>query len=500
MKLPLRSAIFLLIILTGAFFRFHALDRQSLWDDEMSSINQIGQPANQWLPRFRAYETHPPLYFLQLKTWAKVLPPSLSNLRANSALWGTLALLFFYWLAMEAGLSSGGALTAVALLSFSPYHLAYSQELRPYAFGVVLAILTWALLARAVRKNNNTPSPLEGEGGDGGYRSAKNRPPTSILPLKGEGCSIAHILCGSGILQLYTHYWGGFIWAGQVFFAWMRARSQRKRIIIACVVTLAVFSLWLPVLREQIRNIKDLGFWAPPASPANLWKTFSAYTGTYFRFASSAFILPLERWVLGLITVLYAVLFVLGIRRKPVLAGAWLIFGLGAPFLLSYWKPSVYIWYRYPVLMYPAFLLICAAGIAGINSRLWRAALVVLLLGIDCAGLRHYFANWEKANPQAVVGYVSRQAGDNDVIIRPAYFHDLFSYYYLDDGRKSIVDEHLLGNDPARAMLRGRRIWFISFDVPRDEIREALLRQFKVVSSMDFPGYAHLGITVYELK
>jgi hypothetical protein len=310
------------------------------------------------------------------------------------------------------------------------------------------------------------------------------------------------MLAVGGVLQLYSHYWGGFIWAAQMAYAWIKSRqkNQKRGILVALLLVAVLFGFWLPVFRDQLRNIKDQGFWAPAPSPANLLKTFSAYCGVYFRFASSAFMLPLDRRILALIMILYLIMFGLGAGRRPAIAGIWLAVGLGVPFGLSYWKPPVYIWYRYPILMYPAFLLICAGGIMRIPSRAGRVVLVAWLVAIDGIGLRHYIADWDKANPQAVVSYISERAGGGDVIIRPNYFRDLFGYYFKADGRQSVVDEHLLDSGPARARLRGRRIWFVSFDVPRDEIRDALLQQFSVQSARVFPGHAHLGVTVYELR
>jgi len=463
-----RSAFAVLIILAGMLLRFHALDRQSLWDDEMSTRAQIEQPANRWLARFRLTESHPPLYFLQLKAWESMCGPRLDRLRANSAFWGTVALGLFYWLATEIDPADGFPLIATALLAFSPYHLAYSQELRPYAMGVALALLIWTLLARALREK---------------------RPTVSILAV-------------GGVLQLYSHYWGGFIWAAQMAYAWIRSREkhQKSGILVALLLVAVLFGFWLPILRDQLHNINDQGFWAPTPSSANLLRTFTAYSGVYFRFASSAFMLPLDRWILGSIMILYLILFGLGVGRRPLIGGIWLALGLGVPFALSYWKPPVYVWYRYPILIYPAFLLICAGGIMQVPSRVGRIILVALLVAIDGVGLRHYIAHWDKANPRAVVSYISQRAADGDVIVRPSYFRDLFAYYFEAPGRRSLVDEHILDSDAVRARLRGRRIWFVCFDVPRDEIRDALLHQFSVLSARDFPGYAHLGVTVYELR
>src|SRR4029077_9920336 len=114
---------------TGVFLRFHELDRQSLWDDEMATLRTISTPTNALLHRFASYETHPPLYFLQLRLWRTLHLRSLVKLRANSAFWGSLSLFLIYLVARHYGGEWAGLL-ALGLFTLSPLHLAYSQELR----------------------------------------------------------------------------------------------------------------------------------------------------------------------------------------------------------------------------------------------------------------------------------------------------------------------------------------------------------------------------------
>jgi len=51
-----------------------------------------------------------------------------------------------------------------------------------------------------------------------------------------------------------------------------------------------------------------------------------------------------------------------------------------------------------------------------------------------------------------------------------------------------------------RVALKGKNVIFVAFDVPADPIGDAFLADYKVLSARYFPGLAHLGITVYELK
>ena len=55
-----------------------------------------------------------------------------------------------------------------------------------------------------------------------------------------------------------------------------------------------------------------------------------------------------------------------GVRKGPRAAVIWLtLAGLLIPWLLSAWKASVFVWYRYPVHMLPAFRSRCRFGIPG---------------------------------------------------------------------------------------------------------------------------------------
>jgi mannosyltransferase len=103
--------IFWFTLASGIFLRFHALDRQSLWDDEMSTIHTISTPAGGLLHRFATYETHPPLYFLQLRVWWGLDLRSLVKLRANSAFWGSLSLFLAYLIGRRYGGEEVGLLT-----------------------------------------------------------------------------------------------------------------------------------------------------------------------------------------------------------------------------------------------------------------------------------------------------------------------------------------------------------------------------------------------------
>jgi mannosyltransferase len=448
----------LLIVLLGTALRFHALDRQSLWDDEMSTLQTISLSGAGLRHRFATYETHPPLYFAQLRVWQRFFGGSLTALRANSAFWGSLSLPLMYAAGLALAGSSGG-LWAVALLAVSPYHLLYSQELRPYALAVSLGLIAFIFLEWARRR------------------------PKSWEPWIG--------LTAAWTALLYTHYWGAFVIVGQGLYAAWSTPAVRARLALCAMLVAAIFAPWCFVLREQLGVIGPLNFWVPAASPFELLKSFGALGGIYFRAASSTFALPVGAGILAGSAYLWALS---SVGRNAAPAVAWLAAGLGIPWILSFWKRSIFVWYRYPVLMLPAFLLLVAAGLLGLRPA-WRRWAGGALLAAGAVGSAVYF-HWQKANPKAVAAYVASLAPPQMTVVRPAYFSALYRYY---DRRENAVDEDQLAAPERRRALH-RPFIFLKMDAANDPVGDALLREFRIRSRRRFEGHSNLGLTVFELE
>jgi uncharacterized membrane protein len=463
------------VLLAGIFFRFHALDRQSLWDDEMSTIKTISLDSHAMMYRFRTYELHGPLFFLQLKLWKAMGNRSLVTLRANSAFWGSVGLLLLYGLAR---FYSGPlfALLVLTLAAFSPFHLAYSQELRPYALAMAIATAGMWLVEITVEKERQ--------------RGENENIPPSRLWLVLSVCWTA---------QLYTHYWGSFVVLAQAVYGLWKAPSKelRKRIAIALTIACGIFALWLPVLWEQLHVLGELAFWVPRFGVGNLLKTFVSYTSLFFNMASWSFYLPLRFGVFLLLEIAFFMVLLWGLRQKLVGPALWLGAAL-LPWIISYWEHSLYVWYRYPTHMLPAFFLLLAAGIFAARPK-WLACLALCLcLGTEAWGFKIYFTAWQKANPKSVVLYIHHIRTPAAVVVRPSYFTELFRFY--DAGTTPAVDEHLYDSPERRALLKRKQVILVAFDVPDDPIAAAFLSEYKPVSRQHFAGFAHLGITVYDLR
>ncbi|MDQ3547315.1 MAG: glycosyltransferase family 39 protein [Chloroflexota bacterium] len=145
-------AVLAAIIVAGAVLRLTALNRQSLWFDEIDVVVRAQQPLGTVLRTFVAEGENGPLYNILLALWIRVAGISELAVRFPSAVAGTLAIPLIYLLARRlAGATTG--LLAAGLLAISPYHVWYSQEAKMYALVVLLALASSACLVEALERD-----------------------------------------------------------------------------------------------------------------------------------------------------------------------------------------------------------------------------------------------------------------------------------------------------------------------------------------------------------
>ncbi len=134
----------LLVLLIGAAIRGHALGRFSLGNDEIHEVRWSRLPWAAMLDSVKKEGVHPPLdYFVQAvlsragaPEWARRLPSVFAGV-------ATIALTIFLagrWFVPAAGIAGG------LLLALSPIHVRYSQEVRPYALGLMCLMASLAAL------------------------------------------------------------------------------------------------------------------------------------------------------------------------------------------------------------------------------------------------------------------------------------------------------------------------------------------------------------------
>ena len=131
------------VVVIGFALRLYNLASESLWYDELLQLDIAQQPLNTLLPALPIHSAVP-LDYIITHFWI-ILGQQEFWVRLPAVLLGTLTLPLAYQLGRRL-LGSGEGLLLMLLLTFSPFHIQYSQEVRPYALlllGIIIAGIAW---------------------------------------------------------------------------------------------------------------------------------------------------------------------------------------------------------------------------------------------------------------------------------------------------------------------------------------------------------------------
>ena len=140
------------LVLCGIALRFYRLGANSLWIDEFATLRIAMLPFREiFAANLGNNSFEPPFYFWLIHGLVRVLGSSEFTIRLPSAIAGCLTIPAVWLLMRDLSCKPRTAHLTAALLTFSPLHLWYSQEARPYAILVLLACFATTFLARALR-------------------------------------------------------------------------------------------------------------------------------------------------------------------------------------------------------------------------------------------------------------------------------------------------------------------------------------------------------------
>ncbi|MBI1804319.1 MAG: glycosyltransferase family 39 protein [Ignavibacteriae bacterium] len=458
---------FVFIVVAG-ILRFYRLEEQSLWNDEMFSLDVASSALNDIQPKLIAYYHHPPLFFYIAHFALQLFGYSAWALRSSSAFSGSLTVgLTFFVTARLFNQRAGFAAGIFCLLA--PFHLAYSQEGRPYALAGFLCLSSTYLMYSFIERK-------------------------TILK------SISYVL--STVALLYTHHWGIFVIVAQVVVTLAVLRPKRQT-LVHCVILWAVITiLYVPetlALRQQVTSHDPNGwFWVQRPSIQTLEDLSMAFGGTFFKMASSIFDSP--EWMkiaalLILATLLMIASFIAFTLKDRnmhfILAILFLV--TFVPCMIAFIKPEVFLWYRYTVIVFPLFCVAVGGIVRSDRRNVFVSLGIALLLVIAAVNSANYFS-WQKSSVKEVAAYVQEATRDSvRMIIRPHRFAPLLNYYYRGDAIQ--FDESYLDQPLGEIVDTSRSFVYISLDIP-NTIRDYMDYHFDKIDERKFPGEAHMGMVV----
>lgn len=502
MRFPInkQTRFFTVFILLSAFgLRLYAVDNQSLWWDELKTVERATLPWSGWLVDFINKKNQLPFYYLLMHGWVW-LGTSAFVVRFFSVLLGLLSVAGIYQLGRLVASSRVG-ITAAFLLAISPFHVWYSQEARMYSLLSTQLILAHVSLIALL------------QGGRKRYW---------ILYFVAMGTAV------------FTHYFTFLIlFAHTIYFILhLRLHASLSRQWFGFMAILAVaFIPWIILIGGSSSYNEAVPPWIDPIHWSEPFLTFWNFsTSPTINQTSLLGYLGLAVFSLGLLSFF--------IHRHPQsneqklinrLLNLWLL----VPLLLIYVVSlsgtfSLYV-DRYLIIILPVFLLCVAWGwdLLTQYQPIWLLGLSILAAIVATTGLVNMYANSNYSRNDWAATFSTltshwqpqdRVIGTRDIVLPLNYYgRSTMTYLELPPPENSTItsafDQAMAAQLTPAVATNASRFWFIEpFYVtdPHGWVtqRNALVNepltnphhqwlgaQFNLIETRRFPG---VRLTLYE--
>ena len=482
----------ILVLAIGAAMRLVALDRESLWADELASIQFAGEPLGQLWSGWMVNETNPPLYYSLLHYWVQAFGASEFGMRSLSVLGGLGVIGLAYALAKRAGSPFVGVLAA-GLVALSSAQIAFSQEARAAIFTGASALLAlWGALRFA-----DAAQPRDALGND-----------ASLVPglwWYFVGCSAA----------LYFHTTMFALPLVANAFVLLRAgmgRLSRCALVAWIIVNIAcllAWAWWIHITLLQLSGpaSSNIAWMSVPG-----WQDFAKAVGRMYGLSGSGPVAASAAFVAFATVVVPYVWRTRGSTATQLLAIACVV----TPCLLWLLSQRTPVFLERTILWAQApWLILLAAGLASVRRDRLRLALTLLAVGAMAVDATLYLQHNAKEPWRQAIETIKTHAQPGDVIMvtAPSYGGAVMHYtarsgltipvLALDrqrrDGRWALdtfTGKMVRPQDLLATLEKYRRVWVvkraIDTDNPLDQTPAQLVDQQSVSRGVAPPILLHL--------
>lgn len=466
-----RNYILIGIILLSVVLRFYKIDYQSLWLDEIHTVNE-SDPSftlSETFESLYASDPHPPLYFLFVKALFSLFGSSSLVLRCFSAFLGVVSVWAIYLLGKEIyGKKTG--LYAALLLCVNYFHIYYSQDGRPYPLLFLTTTISFYFLIRFIR----TPS---------------------LKTALWYG-----IFAG---VMLYTHLFSLFVLFSQYvillyFVCWpyQETVTRKKFFWYSLLAGIITGIMYLPCLKTLIIASQKTSMWIPAP-------TADVYVNLFKEFFGNSNVLV---YLILLVLVFFFREFII---RKKGINGNKLSdnFNFGA-FVLLVWIVTVLVLAlvrsylslpmivsRYFISVLPALILIVAMGIYVIKNKVLQYTLIsvlVLFSLVDIIFLQKYYKVVTKTEFRETTNFIIDNNKNNTPVVTSLGWYmpfflqnDKVNYDIIDKSLDIYVNEMMVDSTAIKPF------WYIDGHIrpyaPSKEVRQFIEDKFYIENN--FEGY-----------
>ncbi len=393
------------LVVVGAVLR--CWSPSHLWLDEALSVNIARLPLGD-IPDALRHDGSPPLYYILLHGWMRMFGTGDVAARSLSAVLSVAALPVMWFAGRRAG-TRATAWAALILFACSPFAIRYATEARMYSLVMLLFLLGYLALARALE-----------------------RPTASRL-------AAVSVLTGALLL---SHYWAIYLVVLVLGLLVHRVRRARGRVeaLRALVAVLAGTLLFLPWLPSFLYQLAHTGTpWATRPRVGAIVTAMDEFGGGRGEVAP---ISSLSLLILAALGVFARSLdhrrLELDLRTRPRARGLALVaVGTLALGVVAAMISGAAFVARYAALALPPFVLLAALGtdtLADHKVRRWTLA-VVAVLGLWTGASTSFHerttagevatAIKENAAPGDVIAYCPDQLGPGVSRLLPDHFQQV---------------------------------------------------------------------------
>jgi mannosyltransferase len=360
-KVP-EQAVWLVVVIAatvGGLVLRLLLARTPLWLDEAQSVAIAGLPLDE-IPAALREDGHPPLYYVLLHLWMRLMGTGDAAVRSLSVVFGLASLVPIARLGARIG-GHPVATAALALAASSPFLVRYATEARMYSLVVLLALVWWLATTWALER-----------------------------PTIGRLTVVAALVAA----LLYTQYWSLFLLAagGLVLLAGVRhpgGSGRAHRLTLAATVAGgALFVLWLPSLWVQLQRTGTPWAEAPDPVSAVVYGLIDVAGGVTRSPGLALFAVLVVLVLLGLtgravdhrrIELDLAVVAV--VRPVAALVGLSTVLALA-----TVWVTGTAFASRYLAIVVGFLLVLAGRGVVTIGDVRWRTLLLAVASGLGLVG------------------------------------------------------------------------------------------------------------------
>lgn len=426
------------ILLLGAILRFYHIDFQSIWLDEIHTMNESNPNTkiSELYNAIMAGEQMPPLYFYLLYFVFKVFGYTTLVARLFSAVLGVITIFAFYKFSKEL-FNKKVALIASFLLSINSFHLYYSQEARPYILLLLFSILSFYGLVRYIKINNFKNAFIFG-------------------------------FCSG--LMILSHFFGLFVFLSQLFvllFFFLISEKNNmldyfKKSLFSCIIVLILF---IPALKIFIKVTKIKEFWIPAPTVDAYTLIFKEFFGNSEMVLSMLLIFILSYFIklsnIKEVKKYYIEIIENKMLFSFIILAPWISLVLLIPLVRSYLSVPMII-SRYFIVILPAILLIISVGIVQFKNKIIQFGFISLLFVFtmsDVVFVKKYYTQSNKSQFREVSKFILSNATKDEKIYTTLSWY--FQYFFNEPelNNKPIND---LINEVKKDTSKFRSFWYIN--------------------------------------